>query len=161
MAEAVTLQVVGKTRTESGTRTAVKPGKKNRARQTKALNSAVITQNFQRLMEAFTREIKLAVPCDGIRYQDDDMDQHFVSGVLDHYLCCFEIKVGQHSLGNLYFARATRFLDSELAVLENMVAGLVLPLCQLFEADISNENRQACDDNEPGSVSTAVYNGQV
>ena len=129
--------------------------------QAKAPYPTVITQKFHRLMEAFTKEIKLAVPCDGIKYRDDDRDRNFVSGVLDHYLCCFEIKVGQKSFGNIYIARATQFLDSELSILENMVAGLVLPLCQLFEAEISNENIQASDDNEQSSVSAAVYNKQV
>ena len=161
MAEAVTLEEVGKTHTESKARTGVKPGRKNRAMKAKAPNPAVITQDFHRLMEAFTNEIKLAVPCDGIKYRADDMDQHFVSGVLDHYLCCFEIKVGQKSFGNIYFARATQFLDSELSILENMVAGLVLLLCHLFQAEISNENIQDSDDNEQIAVSGAVYNKQV
>ncbi len=133
MAEAVTLEEVGKTHTESEARTGVKSGRKNRAMKAKAKapNPAVITQDFHRLMEAFTNEIKLAVPCDGIKYRADDMDQHFVSGVLDHYLCCFEIKVGQKSFGNIYFARATQFLDSELSILENMLAGLVIAIMSL------------------------------
>ena len=133
MVEAVILEEVGKTHTESEARTGVKSGRKNRAMKAKAKapNPAVITQDFHRLMEAFTNEIKLAVPCDGIKYRADDMDQHFVSGVLDHYLCCFEIKVGQKSFGNIYFARATQFLDSELSILENMLAGLVIAIMSL------------------------------
>ncbi|NNE64322.1 MAG: hypothetical protein HKN34_09585 [Gammaproteobacteria bacterium] len=158
---AVTLEEVGKTPAESETRTGARSGGMNRAFKAKAPNPAVTTQDLQRLMEAFSKEIRLAVPCDGIRYRFDDMDQHFVSGVLDQYLCCFEMKVGQKSFGSIYFARATQFLDSELAILENMVAGLVLLLCQLFQAEISNENIQDSDDNERISVSAAVYNKRV
>ena len=161
MAEAVILEEVGNTHSESEARDSVRSGRENRAVKAETPDTAVITQDFHRLMEAFTREIKLAVPCDGIEYRADDMDQHFVSGVLDHYLCCFEIKVGQKSFGNLYFARATRFLDSELSILENMVAGLVLPLCHLFQAEISNENLQDGDDNEQISSSDAVDSKQV
>ena len=54
-------------------------------------------------------------------------------------------------------------MDGLLAglLLENMVAGLVLLLCHLFQAEISNENIQDSDDNEQVSVSGAVYNKQV
>ena len=161
MAEATIREEVGHTRTESEARKGAKSGRQHRSEKAKSPDTAVITQDLHRLMESFTNEIKLAVPCDGISYRADEMEQHFVSGVLDHFLCCFEIKVGQKSLGNIYFARATRFLDSELSILENMVAGLVLPLCHLFQAEIPNGNMRGSDDNEQIPESATVHNQQV
>lgn len=160
MAEAVILEESGKTHPASAANKDIEPGAKDGTAEADTPETAALARDFHRLMEAFSGEIGLAVPCDGIEYRADDMQQHFVSGVLDHYLCCFELKVGQKSFGNIYFSRSTRFLDSELSVLENMVAGLVLPLCHLFQAEISTEKNRGSDAGEQIPVSDAVCDKQ-
>lgn len=105
-------------------------------------NTSVTVHDFHRLMETFTHEVKLTVPCSGVKYKAENLNQHFLSGVLEQYLCCYEIKVGDNSFGYVYFARDTQFKSAELKILEDMVAGLALPLCHLF----MGEN---CDDNTP------------
>ena len=99
-----------------------------------ALNSSnqITVHDFHRLMETFTHEVKLTVPCSGIKYKAENLNQHFLSGVLEQYLCCYEIKVGEDSFGYVYFARDTQFRSDELTALEGMVAGLAMPLCHLF-----------------------------
>lgn len=138
------------------------PGNEGNTVKSGDSKTAVAAHDFHRLMEAFTNEIKLAVPCDGIKFRADNTDQHFVTGVLDHYLCCFEIKVGEISFGNIYFARETQFMDSELTILENMVAGLVLPLCHLFQTKVSiNTNPDSDSGDDPGSTPGTVCHQPV
>lgn len=134
-------------------------GKEDNSVKSGESKTSMVTQDFHRLMESFSNEIKLAVPCDGIKYRSENVDQHFVTGVLDNYLCCFEIKVGEQSFGNIYFARETQFMDSELTILENMVAGLVLPLCNLFQKEITLETScdKDADDNPAATSSTACH----
>lgn len=136
-----------------------KAGKEANSVKSDDSNSSVAAHDFHRLMESFTNEIKLAVPCDGIKYRADNMDQHFVTGVLDNYLCCFEIKVADRSFGNIYFARETQFMDTELSILENMVAGLVLPLCHLLQVEISPDSNDAGE--EQASLNDAVSKQQI
>lgn len=145
MAGTVKEQQNNKTFSIPGVLDTVAPGVKSDAVKSGMASEPVLTQDFHRLLEAFTNQIKITVPCDGIKFRANGMDQHFVTGVLDHYLCCFAIKVGKKSFGTIYFARETQFTDSELTILENMAAGLVLPLCHLSQISVSDNKIQASE----------------
>lgn len=114
--------------------------------ENKAMNSSAdsvsgLVDEFRCLMEGFVNEVKLSVPCSGIRFKAGSVKQAFLSGVLEQYLCCYEIKVAENTFGYVYFARETKFIDSELQQLENQVAGLALPLYHLFLAQgVSNNS---------------------
>ena len=105
-------------------------------------NTSITVHDFHRLMETFTHEVRLSVPCSGVKYKAENLNQHFLSGVLEQYLCCYEIKVGENSFGYVYFARDTQFNSAELKTLEGMVAGLALPLCHLFKTESSDRQTQ-------------------
>ena len=97
--------------------------------ENKGLKSLYMTtQDFYQLIAVFITEVRKVLPCDGIEYREDNIGLHFVDGVLNRNRCKYEIKYAEELLGDICFTREKEFLDSELSILETMVAGLVLPL---------------------------------
>lgn len=86
------------------------------------------THDFYHLINVFISEIRQAVPCDGIKYKEDRLGLNFIDGVISQHQCNYEIISGELLLGKICFSREREFLDSELAEIEKLLAGLVQPL---------------------------------
>lgn len=91
-------------------------------------NRSCRTHDFYQLINVFISEVRQAVPCDGIKYKEDRLGLNFIDGVICKHQCNYEIISGEQLLGNICFSRDKEFLDSELAEIENLLAGLVQPL---------------------------------
>ena len=86
------------------------------------------TQDISQLLDAFINEVRKLLPSDGIEYSEDTLGLYFIDGTPGRHRCDYTIKLGDQLLGNISFTREDEFKDSELAMFENLVAGLVLPL---------------------------------
>ncbi len=91
-------------------------------------NLYTTTQDFYQLIAVFINEVRKVLPCDGIEFNEDNTGLHFIDGVISQNRCNYEIKFGEELLGKICFSREKAFLNSEMATLDTMVAGLVLPL---------------------------------
>ena len=86
------------------------------------------TQDIYQLISTFISEARKAVPLDGIEYIEDTLGLHVIDGVLCDHRCDYRIRLGEEILGEISFIRHKEFSVAELAVIENLVAGLVMPL---------------------------------
>jgi diguanylate cyclase (GGDEF)-like protein len=84
--------------------------------------------DIHHLLDSFIQEIRKALPCDGIEYHEDSIKLDIIDGTLNDHQCCYTIDSGTESLGHISFTREKAFHQDEIDTLENMVAGLVLPL---------------------------------
>jgi len=91
-------------------------------------NKSCRTHDFYQLINVFISEVRRLVPCDGIKYKEDSLGLNFIDGVISQHQCNYEIISDEQLLGNICFSRDEEFLDSELAEIENLLAGLVEPL---------------------------------
>ncbi|MBT8439616.1 MAG: GGDEF domain-containing protein [Gammaproteobacteria bacterium] len=95
---------------------------------TESSSSLYRTQDISQLLDMFTNEARKLVPSDGIEYSEDTLGLYYIDGVPGRHRCDYTIRLGEQSLGNISFTRDNEFRNAELAVFENLVAGLVLPL---------------------------------
>lgn len=86
------------------------------------------SQDIFQLLEVFTSEVRKILPCDGIQYNEDSLGLCFLDGVLSQHRCDYKINMGEQLLGDICISREKAFQDTELALIENLVAGLILPL---------------------------------
>lgn len=91
-------------------------------------NRSCRTHDFYQLINVFISEVRRSVPCDGIKYRQERLSLNFIDGVICKHQCNYEIISGEQLLGNISFSRDREFLHSELAKIENLLAGLVQPL---------------------------------
>ena len=81
------------------------------------------TYDFYQLINVFISDVRKVLPCDGIKYSEDRLGLNFIDGVISRYQCNYEIKCGEHSLGEICFSRDRQFMESELSNIEKLVAG--------------------------------------
>ena len=86
------------------------------------------TQDIYQLIGAFIGEARKVLPCDGIEYREDRLGLYFIDGVLSQERCDYTIRLGEQVLGKVCFTREHAFDDAEFALIETLIAGLVLPL---------------------------------
>lgn len=91
-------------------------------------NNLHASLDFYAVMQAFVKEVRAVLNCDGIEYTDPGNSLYYVDGSLSRHRCAYEILFGEQLLGNISFTREEKFIESELLSIENMVAGLALPL---------------------------------
>jgi diguanylate cyclase (GGDEF)-like protein len=92
------------------------------------VNRSCRTHDFYQLINVFISEVRRVLPCDGVKYREDRLGLNFIDGVISQYQCNYEIKYGEQLLGTICFSRDREFMESELAKIEELVAGLVQPL---------------------------------
>lgn len=90
------------------------------------------SQDIYQLISVFITEARKVLPCDGIEYNEDTLGLSFIDGDINHHRCDYKIRLGEQSLGEIGFSREKEFQDHELVVIENLIAGLTLPLRNAF-----------------------------
>lgn len=84
--------------------------------------------DLYQLFDTFIDELGATVACDSFEYTHEDSQTSLVNGILGQHCCHYALKYEELSLGNLSITRDTKFLTDELDTIENMLAGLSLPL---------------------------------
>jgi len=85
-------------------------------------------QDIYQLLDVFLREVRKAVPCDGIEYREDALGLQWLDGIPGRHRCNYRIRIGDQLLGEVNFSREKPFSDRERVDLENLLAGLGTPL---------------------------------
>jgi len=86
------------------------------------------TRDINQLLDVFITDIRKMLPCDGVEYSEDALGLYYIDGVIRQHQCHYAISFGDQALGNICFSREEEYQESELAIIENLVAGLVRPL---------------------------------
>ena len=84
--------------------------------------------DFYQLFDTFIDELRALVACDSIEYEDKNTETSLVNGNPGSHSCEYTIKYEGLSLGSIRITRDAKLLDSELDIIEAMLAGLSLPL---------------------------------
>jgi diguanylate cyclase (GGDEF)-like protein len=92
------------------------------------------TLNLEELLGLLKRELHTQVPLDGLRYQLADQNIDLQQGHCRDHSANYHLTIEEgHSLGEITFFRARSFQNSELQVLENLLAALLYPLRNSLE----------------------------
>lgn len=80
------------------------------------------------LIALFARELGKHTPFDGISYDFQTLGINIELGEITEQHCSYELMITEQHLGNISLYRKTPYQERELAVTENMLAGLLYPL---------------------------------
>lgn len=86
------------------------------------------TLQLDELLNLFAKQIKPAIPHDGIRYQNDDIQLSFEVGSVGAFVCQFDLVVNNEKLGRVSIGRHREFSAEESKVIEYTLSSLVFPL---------------------------------
>jgi diguanylate cyclase (GGDEF)-like protein len=112
-----------------------KTAQANQPLQTALHITAVLqtTLDLGRLIELFAREVRAAVPHEGVCYSHDDLGVFVEEGAAARHACTYRLTVEDQTLGQIRFMRRNRFQEPELAQLEYLLCSLVYPLRNALE----------------------------
>ncbi len=82
----------------------------------------------QELVALFTRELGKYIPFDGLSYNFPLLNVKIELGQLTQHYCSYELLITEEKLGQVNLHRDSQFQERELAIAENMLAGLLYPL---------------------------------
>jgi diguanylate cyclase (GGDEF)-like protein len=80
------------------------------------------------LITLFARELGKYVPYDGLSYHFPTLNIEINLGKLAKHQCSYDLLITDELLGNISMHRKVQFQERELAITENMLAGLLYPL---------------------------------
>ncbi len=80
------------------------------------------------LIALFARELGKYAPFDGMSYDFETLNIGIRLGDPARHNCSYELKITDQHLGNITLYRESAFHERELAITENMIAGLLYPL---------------------------------
>ncbi len=80
------------------------------------------------LVALFARELGKYIPFDGLTYNFQTLNVDIQLGDLTQHKCSYDLMVTDEQLGNINLHREVPFQERELAIAENMLAGLLYPL---------------------------------
>lgn len=80
------------------------------------------------LIDIFSAEVRRSLPCDGIEYRHDGIKLYHTDGSPGQHSCKYQLRHAGELLGEVSFTREQAFYEHELATIEIMVGGLILPL---------------------------------
>ncbi len=80
------------------------------------------------LIALFARELGKHTPFDGISYDFPTLGIGIRLGEIAKHKCSYDLKITDSPLGDICLYREAAFKERELAVTENMIAGLLYPL---------------------------------
>jgi len=101
----------------------------------KRLELATILQKTlepRELITLFARELGKYVPFDGLSYNFPPLNVSIELGELTKHYCSYELLITEEKLGQVNLHRESQFQERELAIVENMLAGLLYPLRNTF-----------------------------
>ncbi len=80
--------------------------------------------DFHQLLDVFITNVRRAVPCDGIEYEENSINLYLLDGDLMDCACHYNLACQGQSLGKICFTRSYDFTEDELVALETMLSGL-------------------------------------
>ncbi len=80
------------------------------------------------LIALFARELGKHTPFNGLSYDYEALKINIRLGELAKHNCSYDLKITDQHLGKFILYRETAFQERELAITENMIAGLLYPL---------------------------------
>jgi len=80
------------------------------------------------LIALFAQELGKYIPFDGMTYVFPPLNVKIELGQLTHNSCSYELLITDEKLGMINLHRKIQFQERELAIAENMLAGLLYPL---------------------------------
>ncbi len=80
------------------------------------------------LISLFARELGKYIPYDGLSYHFPTLNIEIDLGELSKHNCSYDLLITDELLGNVSLHRKVPFQERELAITENMLAGLLYPL---------------------------------
>lgn len=86
------------------------------------------TLQLNELLDLYSKQIKPAIPHDGIRYQNDGIQLSFEVGSIGSYVCQFDLVVNNEKLGQVSIGRHREFSAEETKVMEYTLSSLLFPL---------------------------------
>ncbi|HHH38336.1 MAG TPA: GGDEF domain-containing protein [Sedimenticola sp.] len=86
------------------------------------------TLEIDELISLFARELSHFIEFDGLRYACQEQDIAIEQGEQSTHSCRYQLIVSGEELGELHLYRRERFQESELEMVENLLAALLYPL---------------------------------
>ena len=94
-----------------------------------AISAALQTSlAWDTVLEIFREAIQPAVEVDSLVYYFAEDELHYKSGTGRHHALMYSLSLNGESLGELSLSRRKRFSEEEMAILEDLLRGLVYPL---------------------------------
>lgn len=84
--------------------------------------------DFYQLFNTFINELRTAVPCDSVEYENHETQNSLLNGSRGIHHCEYTLKHKDLFLGVIRITRDSKLTNSELNIIETMLAGLTLPL---------------------------------
>ncbi len=84
--------------------------------------------DFYQLLNSFINELREKVSCASIEYENKDAKNSLVNGSTGKHHCEYTLNHEKLSLGVIRITRDSEFLNNELNIIEDMLAGLTMPL---------------------------------
>ncbi len=97
----------------------------------KRLELATVLQKTlepRELIAMFGQELGKYIPFDGLTYTFAPLNVQIELGQISQHSCSYELLVTEERLGHINLHRDHQFQERELAIAENMLAGLLYPL---------------------------------
>ncbi len=86
------------------------------------------TLEWNKVLTLFASEARETVNFDSLGYSFPEEQLNFELGVAKHHQVSYRLALGGQPLGELTFTRRQLFSDEQLALIEDMICGLVYPL---------------------------------
>jgi len=86
------------------------------------------TLEWNKVLTLFNNEARSNVAFDALNYSHPAEKINFELGVSKHHKASYQLTIGSHTLGTLTFSHRRRFGEAQLALIEEMIVGLVYPL---------------------------------
>lgn len=92
------------------------------------------TLDLDEVIELFHKEISKAFSYDSLHYQHQDVHCNISTGRRSHHTCNYRLEMNGIFLGELTLTRRTKFNDTDLQLLEDLLCKLIYPVrnCLLF-----------------------------
>ncbi|HHO59190.1 MAG TPA: GGDEF domain-containing protein [Thiotrichales bacterium] len=127
----------------------------NAALSEQALNSLHETLDFNGLMERFCHQLENQLAYDGFEYSSPRDFLHFNEGEKQAHQCHYRLQRDDRYFGEITISREFAFSESEISLIEGLVAGLMLPLQNAIKYE--QALRQVQDDALTGLKKSRYY----
>ncbi len=86
------------------------------------------TLELGEVLTLFHAQSAALIPHDGLSYLNKEADYALELGAAAAHRCSYQLLLLDENIGELVFARRTKFTDSEISRLESLIAALIYPL---------------------------------
>jgi len=83
---------------------------------------------LDKLLHFFCEKVVDLVPCDSVRYTNDDLNLTWQHGDSQEHSCLYQLNLSDANLGEVICTRSHPFSDEDLQVIEWLVAILIYPV---------------------------------